>query len=240
MHRNDLPTPFLIIDTQVLGRNLEKMAGYAAEHGLALCPHTKTHKSLHVGRMQLERGAVGLTVAKAGEAQVMSQVSDTLLVAYPVVDEARCQVIAELARKCTVRVAIDSIAAADALNLAGGRAASRIGVLVDLDVGYGRTGVQDSAAALALAQHVDGCPALRLDGIMYYPGHISGPAEKQAPLFAACNDKLTDVIDWSWWWVFSPFLISWGLAFLIVGIVWLFRLLDRIMAGRTVREVGDK
>jgi len=198
MHADQLPTPFLRIDAQVLSKNLQRLADYTAEHGLELCPHTKTHKSLQVARMQLEKGAAGLTVAKAGEAEVMAQVSDTVLVAYPTVDEARCSVIGRLARQHTVRVGVDSIEAADALNAAGKTCDSQIRVLVDVDVGFGRTGVQDAGAALALAQHIDGCNHLRLDGIMYYPGHVSGPADKQAPLLAAINDQLTAVIDaWS-------------------------------------------
>src|SRR5205085_9368116 len=86
----DLATPCIVIDAQVVRRNVERMAAYTRAHRLGLRPHTKTHKSTFLGRMQVEQGAVGLTVAKVGEAQVMAEVSDDLLMAYPAVDRRRC------------------------------------------------------------------------------------------------------------------------------------------------------
>ena len=84
-----LPTPCLLIDAAAVRRNLAKMAAYTSEHGLRLRPHTKTHKSTLLARMQLERGAGGLTVAKPGEAKVMAEVGDDILMAYPAVDPVR-------------------------------------------------------------------------------------------------------------------------------------------------------
>jgi D-serine deaminase-like pyridoxal phosphate-dependent protein len=148
--------------------------------------------------MQLDHGAEGLTVAKVGEARVMAEVSDDLLMAYPAVDRARCVGLAELARTKAVRVALDSREAADALSSAARSAGSTLGVLVDLDVGYGRTGVQTPEEALALARHVDRSPGLRLDGLLFFPGHISGPADAQGPALRAVDEKLAEVIDlWS-------------------------------------------
>ncbi len=69
----DLPTPCIVIDAATVRRNLAKMSAYVAQHGLELRPHTKTHKSLVVGKMQLDHGAIGLTVAKPGEAAVMAR-----------------------------------------------------------------------------------------------------------------------------------------------------------------------
>src|SRR5579859_7303622 len=110
-----IPTPAILIDASVARRNLDRMAAYVQAHGLKLRPHTKTHKSAKVGRMQMERGAVGLTVAKVGEAQVMAEVADDLLMAYPGVDRYRCAQLADLARPQSVRVAVDSTVAAEAL-----------------------------------------------------------------------------------------------------------------------------
>src|SRR5438105_2806417 len=95
MTHYDLATPALVIDADGVRRNLRRMREYVAAHGLKLRPHTKTHKSVVLGRMQLEEGgASGLTVAKAGEAEVMSDASDDLLVAYPTVDARRCAALA--------------------------------------------------------------------------------------------------------------------------------------------------
>ena len=168
----DLPTPAILIDGHVVRRNLEKMARYARQHDLKLRPHTKTHKSTMVAQMQLEHGAAGLTVAKAGEAEVMAEVAEDLLVAYPVVDAKRCATLAGLARKRTVRVAVDSPAGVDALSAAAGAAGSTVGVLVDLDVGLHRTGVQTPDESLELAQYASRARNIRLDGLFFYPGHI--------------------------------------------------------------------
>ena len=93
-----MPTPSIVIDATVARHNLERLAEYAKRHGLGIRPHTKTHKSVMIGRMQMEYGAVGLTVAKVGEAKVMTDAADDLLMAYPAVDPLRCADLAQLAR----------------------------------------------------------------------------------------------------------------------------------------------
>lgn len=174
-----LPTPALLIDMAAVQRNIDRLAAYAKSHGLAVRPHTKTHKSLRMARLQLEAGATGLTVAKAGEAEVMLQAARDLLMAYPACDAHRARQVAQLAREATLRVAIDSSEAADALSAMAYQAGSTIGVLVDIDVGHHRTGVQSPELALRLAQYIDGKPGLRVDGLFFYPGHIYAPAQEQ-------------------------------------------------------------
>jgi D-serine deaminase-like pyridoxal phosphate-dependent protein len=191
----NIPTPSLIIDAEVVRRNIRRMADYARQHNLKLHPHTKTHKSALVGRLQMEAGAAGLTVAKPGEAKVMAEVSSDILLAYPTVDADRCAEMAELAKRVTVHVAIDSAFAADQLAAAARAAGSTIGILVDIDAGMHRTGVQSPEASLELAQHVARSPGLRLDGILFYPGHIHGPLEQQAPRLAAIDGLISHAID---------------------------------------------
>ena len=180
----DLPTPSIVIDADAVRHNLNAMRDYVRGHGLKLRPHTKTHKSVMLGRMQMEEGgASGLTVAKTGEAAVMAEAADDLLMAYPAVDARRCAALADLAKRKMVRVGVDSSTAAEGLSAAAARASSTIGILVDLDVGLHRTGVQTPQAALELARHISRLPAVRLDGIMFYPGHIRGtPTEQVASL----------------------------------------------------------
>ena len=216
-----LPTPSLVIDADKVRRNLRHLGEYARGHNLKLRPHTKTHKSIRLARMQLsEGGATGLTVAKAGEAQLMAQVSDDILVAYPVADPARAAMLAELARGVTVRVAVDSLTAAQVLADAAEHADSSIGLLVDIDVGLHRTGVQGPAAALKLAQEVDrlagsvtvrgaaagqfeAAPAgrgarrapVRLDGLFYYPGFIWSRPDQQADALRGVDAVLEETLD---------------------------------------------
>ncbi|HEY8749057.1 MAG TPA: alanine racemase [Tepidisphaeraceae bacterium] len=196
---HDLPTPCILLDGPTVRRNVERLAKYTRDHKLALRPHTKTHKSIRLGKLQMEHGAVGLTVAKSGEAHVMAEAADDILMAYPPVHPGRCAELANLAHPKTIRVGIDSAFAADALSTAARQAGSTIGILVDLDIGHHRTGVQTSAQALALAQQVSNAPGLRLDGIMFFPGQLShGPPESYGPALAAIDARLAEVIDlWS-------------------------------------------
>ncbi|QDU62187.1 D-threonine aldolase [Planctomycetes bacterium Pan216] len=168
-----IPTPSLVLDAVIVRRNIDAMARYTAEHQLGLRPHSKTHKSTKLGQMQRDAGAIGLTVAKAGEAAIMAEVADDLLLAYPIVDEHRAQRIAELAGKVTVRVALDSTLAAEVMAHAAQAVGGEIGILVDRDVGFHRTGVQSAEEALAIAQLVERTKGVRLDGIMFYPGHLA-------------------------------------------------------------------
>src|SRR5437763_836261 len=90
MHVSEIDTPALIVDLDILDRNLHRVAEYTREHRLRLRPHTKTHKSTRIGRRQLDAGAVGLTVAKVSEAEVMlgAEPAD-LLVAYPIIGHTK-------------------------------------------------------------------------------------------------------------------------------------------------------
>jgi D-serine deaminase-like pyridoxal phosphate-dependent protein len=190
----DLPTPCIVIDAATVRRNLARVASYAREHGLGVRPHTKTHKSTLLARMQMEQGAVGLTVAKVGEASIMAGVTDNLLMAYPAVDRRRCAELASLARGRTVRIGIDSIAAADCLNAAAVAAGVIIGILIDLDVGHHRTGVQSPQESLELGQHVENTRGLRLDGVMFFPGQISSPPAEQAPALKTVSSLLESIV----------------------------------------------
>jgi D-serine deaminase-like pyridoxal phosphate-dependent protein len=189
-----IPTPAIVVDAAVVRRNLSRLADYAKQQRINLRPHTKTHKSRAIGRMQIEAGAVGLTVAKVGEAEVMADVAGDLFMAYPAVDPLRCAALARLAGRVTVRVGIDSAAAADALSAAARAAGTTIGILVDLDVGLHRTGTQSPAEALALAQHVSRLPAVRFDGLMFYPGHVKDESPASLQQLAAVETLLTETL----------------------------------------------
>ena len=192
---NSLPTPSLVIDGAVARRNLASMAAYAASHQLQLRPHTKTHKSCFVGQLQLAAGANGLTVAKVGEAEVLSTVCHDILLAYPTVDPHRCERAARLADRIVLRVALDSHLAAENLSAAAARVGSTVGVLVDVDLGYKRTGVQSNEAAVQLGQRVTALPGLRLDGIMTYTGHISGDDATQTAAFQQVAARMAALMD---------------------------------------------
>src|SRR4051812_44576396 len=117
MQTSELDTPALLIDLNIFERNLSRVADYAKTNDLRLRPHTKTHKTPAVGRMQIARGAVGLTVAKVGEAEVMlGSGTPDLLVAYPVIGRSKLERLAAVARQTRVTVAVDSVAVARQLS----------------------------------------------------------------------------------------------------------------------------
>jgi D-serine deaminase-like pyridoxal phosphate-dependent protein len=192
---SDVTTPAAVVDTQRLARNLDRMAEYAKRHGLALRPHTKTHKTPQLAAEQLRRGAAGLTVATPLEAEVMSSVCDDLLVAYPPVGGGRLQRLLALPSHVRVTVALDSAEALDLLARAAHIAGREIGVYVEIDLGMRRVGVQTPPEAVALARRAAAASGVRYDGVLFYPGHVRGPVAQQQPELDALSRQLAEFLQ---------------------------------------------
>jgi D-serine deaminase-like pyridoxal phosphate-dependent protein len=171
----ELETPALLVDLDRMDANLDRAAAYSEKHGVALRPHIKTHKSPLLAREQLRRGAVGVTCATPFEAEVMSEVTDDILVMYPPVGLQRASRLAQLAQRVRLTVALDSEKAVTDLAAAAVDAGSNVRVLVEIDAGMQRVGVQTPTEAIALARRVTDSPGLELAGMAFYPGHIRGP-----------------------------------------------------------------
>src|SRR6266571_1699096 len=198
MHISELDTPALLIDLDIFERNLCRVAEYSKANDLRLRPHTKTHKLPAVGKLQLQSGAVGLTVAKVGEAEVMLGTgTPDLLVAYPVIGRAKLERLTEVARKTRVTVALDSSVAARQLSEAARQAQVSFAVLAEVDVGLGRVGVSPGDELVQLAQAIERLPRLTFEGITFYPGHIrlageDGPEEALRQLARTVRGILDD------------------------------------------------
>ena len=172
-HLSEIETPALVVDLDILDRNLRRVAEYAGTHGLRLRPHTKTHKSVMLAKRQLELGAAGLTVAKVSEAEVMLGAGPSdLLVAYPIVGHGKLARLMKVAQRAHVTVALDSLTAARELSGAAHEAQVEVGVLAEFDAGLGRVGVAPGEALLELARAISALPHLRFEGLTFYPGHI--------------------------------------------------------------------
>lgn len=190
MHVSEIDTPALVVDLDIMERNLRRVAEYAREHGLRLRPHTKTHKSPRIARRQLEGGAVGLTVAKVSEAEVMLAAGAAdMLVAYPVIGRAKLERLMGVARRTRVTVSLDSTFAARQLSDAARAAQVEVGVLAEVDVGLGRVGVAPGEI-VPLAQCIARLPHLALDGIAFYPGHVKNLDEHGHAALAQLRDLL--------------------------------------------------
>ncbi|WP_205472331.1 alanine racemase [Nocardioides sp. SYSU D00038] len=162
-------TPYLVVDVDRLRRNVRRAADRAAVTGTALRPHAKTHKSPEIARLQLASGAVGLTVATLGEAELFARQGCTdLFLAYPVwVDERCAERLTELARVTTLAIGVDSVeGAARAGRSVGG---TGIEVLVEVDSGHHRTGCPPERAGEvgAVARRA----GLEVRGAFTFPGH---------------------------------------------------------------------
>jgi len=180
VHYHELSTPALTINLDVLERNLDRMASYCREQNLGLRPHTKTHKTPEVARMQMERGAMGLTVAKVGEAEVMAGAGlDDILVAYPIYGPENLDRLANLARGRLILMSLDSEATAQALSAAASGRRASLGVLVEFDVGYGRCGLEPGIACVQLAKKVEKLAGLKFRGLMAYFGNIWGAEDER-------------------------------------------------------------
>ncbi|HEY7192791.1 MAG TPA: alanine racemase [Gemmatimonadales bacterium] len=152
----DLDTPALYVDLDVLERNIARMQEQCRTWGVALRPHVKTHKIPEIAQLQLDAGAIGITVAKLGEAEVLP--GDDVLVAYPLV-KSKLPRLKQLAQKRRVKVAVDSVQVA--------RDLPGIETLVEIDVGVGRCGVQTPEQAAEVAKACS-----NFQGIFYWPAWL--------------------------------------------------------------------
>jgi len=174
-----LATPALVCDLDRFAHNLERMASMAAEAGVALRPHVKSHKSSYVARRQLDAGAVGLAVAKLSEAESIlvalcadgNDASISTLITSPLAGEALARRAVELATRCSLLVVVDSVEGVIELARAAHGKAD-VGVLCDVDVGLGRTGVADVEQALRVVEEILSHPQLRFEGAQGYGGHL--------------------------------------------------------------------
>jgi len=196
MHVSEIDTPALVVDLDIMERNLRRVADYAAAHKLRLRPHTKTHKSPRIGRRQLDLGAAGLTVAKVGEAEVMLAAEPPdLLVAFPLIGRAKLDRLMAVARRTRVTVSLDSLCAAQQLSAAAQAASLTIGVLAETDVGLGRVGVTPGSELLDLARAMQRLPNLIFEGIAFYPGHIRDNGPEGLEALANLRSAIGSILD---------------------------------------------
>jgi D-serine deaminase-like pyridoxal phosphate-dependent protein len=191
MMEQEVDTPALLLDLDVFEANLDAMAAMLAGTGAKLRAHTKTHKSPVIAALQAARGAVGQCVQKVAEAEVLAWggIAD-VLVTNEVVGARKLARLAALNSIAQVGLCADDPIQVDAIAAAGEAAGRRITVLVEIDVGMGRCGVQAGPEAVALAQKIAASPHLIFGGIQAYHGraqHIRAPEERAAAIEGAID-----------------------------------------------------
>lgn len=170
-HWTELDTPVLLIDLDRLERNIERMAALARAHGVALRPHVKTHKSIAIARMQMAAGAIGLTAAKLGEAEVFANAGfGDLFIAYELVTAAKLARAIALAGRVELAFGVDSRTGIDLAAAAAREAGTTLRARIEIDSGLRRCGVS-AEEAVALADQIVAQPELELDGVFTHAGH---------------------------------------------------------------------
>src|SRR6185312_12485758 len=191
MTLNDIETPAIVIDADILDRNLRRMADYCREHNLALRPHTKTHKMPEIASMQVRYGSPGITVAKLGEAEVMADAGmEDIVIVYPLWGESKWKRLAELAKRLKIAVAMDSLAVAEGISRAAKSAGVEVGIRLEFDTGLRRCGLPVDEAVIDIARKVFSLPGIRWEGISVYPGHVVGTRATRLEDIARENERL--------------------------------------------------
>jgi D-serine deaminase-like pyridoxal phosphate-dependent protein len=193
----ELETPALCLDLDLLRGNARSMAEYIRAHGLSWRPHMKGQKAPELAHEALAAGAIGVTCATLYEAETMTHAGVSgVLIANEIAGERKLRRLAELERREAVLTATDSVEHARTLSAAAAAAGVEIPLLVEVEVGMGRCGVADAAAAVELARAIATLPGLRVRGVMAWEGHVLAYAddEKQRQIMAAMR-RLTDAAD---------------------------------------------
>jgi len=187
---SQLDTPAVLIDLDRVEANLRRAQDYANQHGLKLRPHIKTHKLPRFAKRALELGAVGITVQKLGEAEVMADAGITeIFLPYNIIGAAKLARLKALHARIHISVTADSAETVEGLSRTFAGSATPLTVLVECDTGMGRCGVQTPAAALALAEKITNSPGLTFGGLMTYPA--AGQVEANAAWLGAAKLVLT-------------------------------------------------
>jgi D-serine deaminase-like pyridoxal phosphate-dependent protein len=198
----ELDTPCIVIDLDVAESNIAKLQAAANEMGVDVRPHSKTNKSPYWVRKQLDAGAIGVCCAKVGEAEVMVEAGvNEVMIPNQVIGKRKIARLVALARSARIIVAVESSGNVDDLSSASMAAGAELGVIIEINVGMDRCGV-DGDGAVELAKKIDAAPGLRFDGLMGYEGHVVAErdyetrkteAEKAMTILTGAADQLRGV-----------------------------------------------
>jgi D-serine deaminase-like pyridoxal phosphate-dependent protein len=168
----DIETPALVVDLDIMEKNMDKMMSFLRKGTVGIRPHAKTHKTPQIALMQIAKGALGITAAKVGEAEAMADggVKD-IMIASQVIGEGKIKRVVELSKRVDLKVAVDTMENVRDISAASQAGGGDVGIIIELEVGLGRCGVSDRDEAVALAKAASTLPGVHFAGIMGYEGH---------------------------------------------------------------------
>ena len=194
MPKSEVDTPALLVDVDTMQANMNRILATCEKHHVGWRPHCKGHKSPDIAKLEIAKGAIGVTCAKVGEAEVMAAAGiRSIVIANEVVGATKFARLLALGEHVDVVVCVDSIGNVDSLNAAA-IAADRVQkVLIEVNVGMNRAGVEPGAPVLALANEIASRSGLRLVGVLAWESHatrIADAREKESKVKEALA-KLT-------------------------------------------------
>lgn len=183
---DQLLTPQVLVNYDTLLANIKSMASFAEQHKLQLRPHLKTHKTAEIVQLQLENGAIGITVAKISEAEKMVRAKEfeneklSILIAFPPVGEVNLKRIAQLQKHASLLLMIDSLEQAQALENYAKANHISFTVVVKINTGLQRCGLDpEQEILLHFIKALSQLTSLRFEGIMTHAGHAYGASSKK-------------------------------------------------------------
>jgi D-serine deaminase-like pyridoxal phosphate-dependent protein len=186
---DEIETPAVLVDLEILDRNLQETAMLAKKAGVKLRPHLKTHKSIWIAEQQMKYGACGITVAKLGEAEVMIKAGITdVLVAFPIIGKAKLQRLAKLMEYAQIIVSVDHVAVASGLSELGQSLKKTIPLYVDVNTGLNRCGREPGEETAELVKEISKLPGVEVRGLMTHGGYSYKSTSKEELRAAAKHE----------------------------------------------------
>jgi D-serine deaminase-like pyridoxal phosphate-dependent protein len=184
-----LDTPALLVDLDALEANIARLARTCRENGVRWRPHTKGQKTPEIARLEIAAGAIGITCAKLGEAEVMAEAGiSEILIANQIVGAPKLRRLVGLLDRADPIVAVDGARNIAELAAAVGKLGKRLRVVVEVNIGMNRAGVAPGAAVVALAAEIARHPSLDFAGVMGWESHattIADPTAKRSAVSEA-------------------------------------------------------
>lgn len=190
----DLDTPALLVELDIMENNMRLMAERCKSNGLAWRPHCKGHKTPAIAHKQIQAGALGVTCAKISEAEIMaaSGIRD-ILVANQVIGQQKVTRLAHLQHQAHVMVAVDDPIHISSISEAAQKAQTTVPILIEVNIGMDRCGVEPGKPALKLAQQASAAPNVKFAGIMGYEGHAMDLPDTEKE--QACREAIAHLAD---------------------------------------------
>lgn len=170
-----LDTPCLILQEDLLIKNLTLFQELANLNNKKLRPHVKAHKSIELAKIQIEKGAVGICCSKLSEAEVMVEggINDVLITS-PIVGAVKLERLGKLSQKADISIVIDSKPQIKILSDLANKYQTQLNIFIEIDIGQGRCGVQPGMGAFEIAQEIIKYPNLNFAGVQAYHGKLQG------------------------------------------------------------------